>query len=126
MAATVRASDRRRTETPNATMTTLASPTLGATARLSLWAVEMPAGSRGPRHSFDSEQLWTVLEGEVSIIVGNDETTLGADDTVVLRAHIERQIEAAQTARLLVCGYGDAVVHASGEETPRGVPPWIA
>ena len=35
----VRAADTRRTETPNATMTTLASPTLGASGGLSLWQV---------------------------------------------------------------------------------------
>ena len=59
----VRNANIRRTQTPNATMTTLASPTLGATEGLSLWKVEMAAGASGPRHVFDSEQLWTVQAG---------------------------------------------------------------
>ena len=46
MITTVRAGENRRTETPNATMTTLASPTLGSTAGLSMWQVEMAAGAR--------------------------------------------------------------------------------
>ena len=49
---TVRAGERRRTETQNATMTTLASATLGDTDGLSMWQVEMAGGSRGPRHVF--------------------------------------------------------------------------
>ena len=48
----------RVTDTPNASMTTLASPTQGGTTVLSLWRVTMRAGQRGPEHSFDVEQAW--------------------------------------------------------------------
>lgn len=123
---TVRATQTRRTETPNATMTTLASPTLGTSAGLSLWQVEMAGGARGPRHSVDSEQLWTILSGELSIAVAGKEERLGAGDTIVLRSDTERQISATTAARLLVCGHGDAVVRVAGEDRPRGTPPWIA
>ncbi len=126
MVATVRAAETRRTETPNAAMTTLASPTLGASAGLSLWLVEMSAGARGPQHRFDSEQLWTVLEGEVSVVVEGDATELRVSDTAVLPADVERQIMASTAARLLVCGHGDAVVQVTGEDAPRGTAPWIA
>ena len=44
----VRAGQARRTETPNALMTTLASPSQGPTAGLSMWRVEMRAGQQGP------------------------------------------------------------------------------
>lgn len=126
MVATVRVDEARRTETPNATMTTLASPTLGGSAGLSLWRVDMSSGARGPRHSFDSEQLWTVLEGAVSVIVGDEVTSLGAGDTMVLPGNLERQITARTTSRLMVCGHGDAAAQVTGEDTPRGTPPWIA
>lgn len=126
MIKTVRAGDNRRTETPNATMTTLASPTLGPTAGLSMWQVEMAAGARGPRHVFDSEQLWTVLEGELSVAVENQSCDLSARDTIVLPAGVERQIFARTAVRLLVCGRGDAVAQVPGEDTSRGTPPWIA
>lgn len=126
MLSTIRAGERRRTETPNATMTTLASPTLGATAGLSMWQVEMTAGARGPRHVFDSEQLWTVLDGELSVVVDGKTDELTRGDTLVLAAGVERQISAITAVRLLVCGHGDGVVRVPGEDTPRGTPPWIA
>jgi quercetin dioxygenase-like cupin family protein len=126
MIGTVRASESRRTETPNATMTTLASPTLGASTGLSLWQVEMTGAAQGPVHVFDSEQLWTVLEGEASITVDGDTSELAAGDTIVCPAGAERQITAQTAVRLLVCGHGDAVVRVPGEEAPRGTPAWIA
>jgi quercetin dioxygenase-like cupin family protein len=125
MVATVRARKTRRIETPNATMTTLASPTLGATAGLSMWQVEMAAGARGPSHVFDSEQLWTVFEGQVSVSVSGEAIELEEGDTFVLPAGAERQISAGTAARLLVCGHGDAVVRVPGEDAPRGTPAWI-
>jgi quercetin dioxygenase-like cupin family protein len=126
MATTVRSAEHRRTVTPNATMTTFASPTLGATAGLSLWEVSMAAGARGPVHVVDSEQLWTVLAGELSVTAGDAEARLGVGDTVVLAAGAARQVSATTAARALVCGHGDAVVRVPGEDAPRGTPPWIA
>jgi quercetin dioxygenase-like cupin family protein len=126
MPSTVRATEGRRTETPNATMTTLASPTLGPTAGLSLWRVEMAPDADGPLHTFDREQLWTVLDGEVTIAVDGAPSDLAAGDTIVIPAGVERQIHARTAACLIVCGSGDAVVGVRGEEAPRGTPPWIA
>ena len=57
----VRAGQARRTETPNALMTTLASPSQGPTAGLSMWRVEMRAGQQGPPHVFDTEHVWHLL-----------------------------------------------------------------
>ena len=111
----------RTIETPNAVMTTLASPSLG-THELSLWTVAMRAGQRGPLHAFDSEQIWHVLEGELDI----SGVTLAAGDTRVLAADELRRVTARTDARVLACGRGDAVVRVDGEDAPRGVPPWIA
>ncbi|WP_051133001.1 hypothetical protein [Nocardia paucivorans] len=61
----IRQSETRRTETPDAVMTTLASPTLGGSSQL-LWRVEMTADNRGPMHSCDTEQIWTILTGRAS------------------------------------------------------------
>jgi quercetin dioxygenase-like cupin family protein len=126
MMSIVRADQRRRTETPNATMTTLASPTLGTTSGLALWQVEMVAGARGPHHVFDSEQAWTVIEGELAVSVASEVAKLGPGDTIVLPAGALRQIEASSDARVLVCGHGDAIVQVPGEPAPRGTPAWIA
>jgi quercetin dioxygenase-like cupin family protein len=126
MPSTVRAAEGRRTETPNATMTTLASPTLGPTAGLSLWRVEMEPGISGPLHTFDREQLWTVLAGELTIAVDGAPADLAAGDTIVIPAGVERQVTARTAARLIACGRGDAVAAVPGEDAPRGTPPWIA
>ena len=126
MPTTVRAAERRRTETPNATMTTLASPTLGPTAGLSLWAVEMTAGAVGPLHSFDREQVWTLVEGEATVEVDGDPVALDPGDTLVLAPAVPRQVRATTDVRFVVCGPGDAAASVIGEDEPRGVPPWIA
>lgn len=121
----VSAASTRRSETPNAVMTTLASRSLGA-ERLSLWRVEMTSGARGPLHVVDSEQLLTLLEGSAAITVLGETNVLAPGDTAVLPAGADRRIEAVTDTRLLVCGHGDAIVAVPGEAAPRGTPPWIA
>ena len=121
----VRAQERRRTETPNAVMNTLASPSQGATHELSMWTVQMRAGQRGPLHSFDSEQIWHVLDGQVEIVIDGQQLQLGVGDTAVLAAGLERQVTALSDTRILVCGRGTAVASVSGEAAPRGVPAWV-
>ena len=124
-ASLVRAAQARRTQTPNALMTTLASPSQGPTAGLSMWLVEMRAGQQGPAHVFDTEQIWHLIEGEAEVTVNARNLVLGPGDTVVLPAGAERQVSARVGAQLVVCGRGDAVVRVPGEAGPRGTPPWI-
>ncbi|GAA1875870.1 hypothetical protein GCM10009836_66440 [Pseudonocardia ailaonensis] len=119
----VRRAARRTHETPNAVMTTLASPTLGGAAH-SVWQVRMRPGQEGPAHVMDGEQVWTVLEGGMTV---EPLGTLGPGDTAVLRAGEERRIVADPEAGLsaLVTGPGTArAVLPDG--TDRGVPDWIA
>jgi len=121
----VRAGHARQTETPNALMTTLASPSQGPTVTLSMWRVEMRAGQQGPPHVFDTEQIWHLLAGQAQVSVGTEQLMLSPGDTVVLPAGTERQVTARVDAQLIVCGRGDAVVQVPGEAAPRGTPPWI-
>jgi quercetin dioxygenase-like cupin family protein len=116
----------RRTETPNAAMTTLASPTQGPTGGLSVWRVEMRAGQQGPLHVFDSEQVWHVLAGQVDVAVGGETSHLSPGDVVIIPAQAERQVTAVAAAEILVCGYGNAVTSVVGEDAPRGTPAWIS
>lgn len=122
----VRATQARRTQTPNALMTTLASPSQGPTAGLSMWLVEMRADQQGPAHVFDTEQIWHLIEGEAEVTVDARQLVLRPGDTVVLPAGAERQVSARADAQLVVCGRGNAVVRVPGEAAPRGTPPWIA
>lgn len=124
-ASTVRRDGTRRTETPNAGMTTYASPTLGGAAQ-ALWQVEMVPGATGPEHVMVGEQVWMATGGAATVRVGDDQVELAAGDTLVLPAGVVRRI-AADPARgfvAIVSGVGGA--HAC---TPGGepvVPAWIA
>jgi len=122
----LRSSNMRRTETPNAVMTTLASPTQGPTDQLSVWRVEMRPGQRGPRHVIDSEQVWHVLAGELDVTIGGQTARLTAGDAAVLPAKTERQISAVTATQVIACGRGSAVAFVPGEDAPRGTPPWIS
>lgn len=122
----VRRADARTTVTPNATMTTLASPSVGGSDGRSLWLVEMMEGARGPLHVFDSEQIWTVLEGRATFQVAGASQTLDPGDTVVIPAHAQRQIHAVTPCRMLVTGGAGASVTVVGEQEPRGTPAWIS
>ncbi len=121
----IRAGRERRTETPNATMTTLASPTQGRTMALSLWRVEMQRGQRGPRHVVDSEEVWHILHGEVSITVSEEAVELTEGDTLVIPETVARHLTATTDATMLVCGFGDALVTTAAQTTTPGTPPWI-
>ena len=87
----IRAAHARRTETPNAFMTTLASPSQGPTEHLSMWLVDMRAGQQGPPHVYDAEQIWHLLEGNVDIAVDGDHVALSPGDTLILPAGTVRQ-----------------------------------
>jgi quercetin dioxygenase-like cupin family protein len=39
---------------------------------------------------FDTEQIWTVLEGELSVDIAGEAQTLGTGDTVVIPAEPSR------------------------------------
>lgn len=122
----VKHADARTTVTPNATMTTLASPTLGASSGRSLWLVDMTAGATGPLHIFDSEQIWTLLDGNAAIEITGVNLQLTAGDTVVIPAGTERQVHANTASRMLVTGEGNATASVPGESESRGTPAWIS
>ncbi|MFD0905555.1 cupin domain-containing protein [Actinomadura sediminis] len=88
----VRNADVRRTETPNGTMTTFATPAQGGTAGLAVWRVDFLPGKTGPRHAFDTEQVWTFLDGAATVDVGGRTRRVGPGDTLVLPADVPRQM----------------------------------
>lgn len=87
----IRHAESRRTQTPNGVMTTLASPGQGD-AELAVWRVEMPPGASGPRHAFDTAQVWTVLDGGATVELGDRPVVLAAGDTIVLPADAPRRV----------------------------------
>lgn len=89
----IRDAEARRTETPNATMTTLASPTLGGAGR-ALWRVAMEPGAAGLEHRFEVEQIWTVLAGGAELELDGRRLALAVGDTAVIPAGTTRRVVA--------------------------------
>jgi quercetin dioxygenase-like cupin family protein len=133
----IRSAETRRTETPNAVMTTLASPTQGESAQ-AVWRVEMRPDQAGPLHGIDAEQVWTVLEGGASVEAGTDVATLRAGDTIVLPAGIARRITADSAAGLVAIVAAPGSLRAfvvngtaanpqpSDGDAGKVVPAWVA
>ena len=121
----VRSADRRVTTTPNGTMTTLASPTLGE-ARSSVWLVEMGPGAQGPEHSFVDEVVWAIIAGEASVTCDGSETTLDAGDTAVLPASAMRRICAGDAGFSAVVTTPAPGTVTRGDGEVVGVPEWVA
>jgi quercetin dioxygenase-like cupin family protein len=133
----IHSAETRRTETPNAVMTTLASPTQGNSSQ-ALWRVEMVAGHAGPLHGIDAEQVWTVLAGGANIEVGADQAKLGSGDTIVLPADVSRRITADKeeglvaivtapaSMRAYVLTGSAAGPHPAATDADKVVPGWVA
>jgi quercetin dioxygenase-like cupin family protein len=133
----IRSGETRRTETPNAVMTTLASPTQGDSEQ-AVWRVEMTPGQSGPLHGIDAVQVWTVLDGGASIEAGTGSATLGPGDTVVLPAGVARRVTAHDKAGLVALVAAPAAMrayvlhgtaagpHAPAADADKILPGWVA
>jgi quercetin dioxygenase-like cupin family protein len=110
----IRRADSRRTETPNAVMTTLASPTQGGAGH-ALWRVDMRPGASGPLHAFESEQVWTVVEGGATVELDGEALTVEPGDTVVMPPAVLRRVRADP-------GSGFAAVVAARPGAPATTP----
>ncbi|MFD0631456.1 cupin [Catenulispora yoronensis] len=122
----IRTAEVRRAETPSATMTTLASPTLGAAER-PLWRVDVvPGAPAGPLHVINVEQIWTFTAGGATVYCAGESFPVLAGDTVVLPGEAERSVAADPGT-----GFTAIVTSAPGVRAwtlPREgegiVPPW--
>jgi quercetin dioxygenase-like cupin family protein len=133
----IRRAETRRTETPNAVMTTLASPTQGGAGQ-AVWRVDMRPGQAGPLHAIDTEQVWTVLDGGATVELGGQALTVGPGDTLILPADAPRRVSAdpaAGFAAIAVAPAGtraytlDGTRVAPGCAVPDGdklIPAWVA
>lgn len=122
----VRTSETRQTKTPAATMTTLASPTLGAAGR-PIWRVDVAAAApAGPPHIIDVEQIWTFTEGGAEVTVAGETSAVRAGDTVVVPADAERRIvpDAATGFSAIVTAPVGGRAFTLPREGDGIVPPW--
>jgi quercetin dioxygenase-like cupin family protein len=133
----IRRADSRRTETPNAVMTTLASPAPGGAGH-AVWRVDMRPGQAGPLHAIDTEQVWTVLDGSATVELDGETLTVGRGDTLILPADAPRRVSAGPVsgfAAIAVAPAGTRAYPLDGTRVlpacavPDGdklVPAWVA
>ncbi|MFJ7154391.1 VOC family protein [Streptomyces sp. NPDC101118] len=113
--------DENAIETPNARMTTHASPSRGS-SELSAWTVTMTAGQAGPDHSVSREQVWTVTSGALEVVSGDRKERVAAGQTLVLSPGAVRRIEAPEDVTAYVVMRADGVVAVPGTEGTRPLP----
>jgi quercetin dioxygenase-like cupin family protein len=119
----IRHAESRRTETPNAVMTTLASPTLGGAGH-AVWRVDMRPGAAGPLHTFDVEQVWTVVDGGATVELDGEKLLVIPGDTVVMPAAASRRVYADPEqgfAAIVAASPGAVASTPDGTET---TPAW--
>ncbi|GAA0941024.1 cupin domain-containing protein [Nonomuraea longicatena] len=121
----VRNADTRDTETPNAVMTTLASPTVGGAER-SLWRVEAEPQAEGPQHAFDVEQIWTWLDGAATVELGDESLVVTRGDTVIMPAGVLRRILAGDRGYTAVVTASPEARAFGADGREYGVPAWIS
>lgn len=109
-------------ETPNAAMTTIASPSVGG-AEHSLWKVSMRPGQSGPQHLTDREQVLTVLSGRARVEIESESVWLDPGDTLVVPAGLERRVHAPEAVEMLASARPD-VRALMPDGTDRGELPW--
>lgn len=117
---------QRVTTTPNATMTTLASPSLGD-SRLSLWQVDMNAGATGPMHAFAGQVTWAIIDGTGTLDTqdGVGPVALQRGTTLVIDGCRMRRFTAGPDGfRAVVAAIPSEVTAAHDGST--ATPPWVA
>ncbi|WP_405831462.1 MULTISPECIES: AraC family ligand binding domain-containing protein [unclassified Streptomyces] len=110
------------TATPNATMTGRAAPSRGS-SELSTWHVDMAAGSTGPEHFVNREQVWLLTAGSLEVTCAGRTEKVAAGQTLVLPPDVLRRIHACENFEAYVAMRADGVVTVPGAEGTR-VLPW--
>lgn len=94
--------------------------------------IVLQPGQRGRIHAHEhQEEVYLVLEGELTLVVEGDERVLGPDSAVRVGPAVRRQLVNAGADRLVLVALGGAGEHAgrdgraweSWDETGAGRPP---
>jgi quercetin dioxygenase-like cupin family protein len=118
----IRLRETRVAETPAATMRTYASPTTAVGAAVAVWRTEMAAGSAGPLHTIDTDQVVVVLEGELAAEIDGRSCSVSAGDSVVLPARSQRQLTAGANGLVTLTASTPGARARVGEGDPVPVP----
>ena len=120
----IRNSDAPVFDAGGTTVTAYAAPSRGA-SELSLWRLELAAGSVSPLHQMDREEVFLGLEGCVTVVVGGQEQVIGAGDCLVLPARTPFSFHVRDDApfRAVACLPVGSIATMVPDVTTF-VPPW--
>jgi quercetin dioxygenase-like cupin family protein len=110
-------------ELGGARFTSLATPSRGSTDT-SVWSVEIAPGAPGTPHQLTREEVFVVLEGRADVRIGDEWSTAGPGDAIVVPPGVPFALSAAgdQPVRALCClPVGGQALLADGATF---VPPW--
>jgi quercetin dioxygenase-like cupin family protein len=108
-------------DAPGATITGLASPSRGC-ADTAAWRVRFHAGHASPPHSLDREEVFVVLEGELTARYAGHDERAPAGGALIVPAGVEFTLSAGAEPAEAVCMLpvgGTALLDGR-----RIVPPW--
>jgi quercetin dioxygenase-like cupin family protein len=114
--------DARVVETPAATMRTYASPSTAVPAPVAVWRTEMAAGSAGPLHVVDVDQVVVVVAGRLHAEIDGRELDVPAGDSALLPAGVERRLCAGSEDLITVTAAQPGGTARIGAGDPVAVP----
>jgi quercetin dioxygenase-like cupin family protein len=118
----LRVTDARAVETPAATMRTYASPSTAVPSSLAVWRTEMAAGTAGPLHVVDVDQVVVVVAGQLHADVDGRELIIPAGDSALLPAGVERRLAAGAEDLVTVSASQPGGTARIGAGDPVAVP----
>ncbi|HWO69324.1 MAG TPA: cupin domain-containing protein [Actinomycetota bacterium] len=120
----VRSSEARRFEMEGFAVTSLAAPSVGS-SETALLRAEIEPGRGLPAHRHDHEEVFHVLRGRGTVLIGDEEVEIGEGDTVMVPAGELHRPRAGEEPLVLLATMraGTAMITEDGE---RKVAPWVA
>ncbi|WP_411129243.1 cupin domain-containing protein [Streptomyces sp. x-19] len=101
----------------------LAVPSRGST-ELAIWSLELAPGAQSEPHQMDREEVFVVLDGEVSASLAGEEVLAGPGDAIIVPAHATLRLRNASAQAPATV---TAVTSAGMKATVGGAtfpPPW--
>jgi quercetin dioxygenase-like cupin family protein len=96
----------------------LATKAMGA-HEFEIWRSSIAVGSKTPKHSHETEEVFILLKGEILAVIGEREVRCSAPATLICPANIPHQlfnIGQDPTDQILVLGIGSKIFDVEGKE----------
>ena len=88
----LRPTDAVRHEAHGAAFHALVAPSRGS-AELCAWRLEVPPGQVGAPHRPSREEVLLVLDGDLTVVLDGEASTVGAGDVVLVPARAELRVD---------------------------------